>query len=346
VVCDCEVIMYGDDVEIMLYDCLYFNKSLTNQHFISRYNKLKEIKLHVDKVSFSLQIYFPVDMIGNRDYGEGLVFTRVDVSYCFGLSSNVIFMKNSKPTLDFKYMKGGLYSAYYKKDRSLDKYVLEGKVSWSSTEGIIVEVRLEKDGFRLVRTRYDKKMPNSSFTVKDLLTKDRAMMMPDIFKATRSMKTFYTRDYTYTLYKRECECIQIYFKGKRFFFYRNNRLSLVNLYTIQMLQDRKSQLVWVNNMQDKYSSLIYYLFYQEKKMLTRYKLCPVHDIAFCCVEYYHKDNLVDSMFRCVFEYDNHEEVVRSVYLEIEKNYEMKVIKNKVIISRISCDVVDEVVIDY
>jgi len=243
-------------------------------------------------------------------------------------------------------MKGGLYSAYYKKDRSLDKYVLEGKVTWSVTEGIIVEVRLEREGFKLIRTRYDKKMPNSSFTVKDLLIKDRSMTMSDIYKITRSLKTFYSRDYIYSMYKRDCECIGFHYQGKRIFFYRSNRLSIIDLYTIQMLQDRKSQQIWVNSMQDKYSSLIYYLFHQEKKMLTRYKLCPVHDIAMCCVEYYHKDNLIDSMTRCVFDYDNYEEVTRSVYLEIEKNYELKIVNGEVKVLRISNDLVDEVVINY
>jgi len=243
-------------------------------------------------------------------------------------------------------MKGGLYSAHYKKDRSLEKYVLEGKVPWSCVEGVIVEVSLGREGFRKIRYRYDKKMPNSAFTVRDLLSRGKVMSVPDLYQLTRKMKTFYTKDSVYTMYKREGECVRCYFKEKKLFFYRSDRLSLVNLFAINMLQWSKDNQRWVKDIEEKHSSLIYYLFHQEKRMLTRYKTCKVHNMALCCVEYYHKDGKVDSMSRCVFEHNSYEDVVLSIHYEIEKNYEMKIVNGEVVVTRVVNDNVDEVVIDY
>jgi len=346
VICDCEVMMMGDDIEIMMFDCILFDKSLANQHFIGRYSKLREVKINITGLMFTVQSYFPVDLIKNKDYGEGLVFTRIDCSYTYGVSNNIIFLKNSNPSLDLKYMKGGLYSAHYKKDRSLEKYVLEGKVPWSCVEGVIVEVSLGREGFRKIRYRYDKKMPNSAFTVRDLLSRGKVMSVPDLYQLTRKMKTFYTKDSVYTMYKREGECVRCYFKEKKLFFYRSDRLSLVNLFAINMLQWSKDNQRWVKDIEEKHSSLIYYLFHQEKRMLTRYKTCKVHNMALCCVEYYHKDGKVDSMSRCVFEHNSYEDVVLSIHYEIEKNYEMKIVNGEVVVTRVINDNVDEVVIDY
>jgi len=317
VVCDMEILMHGDDVEFMLYDCLYYNKSIISMHFMGRYEKLLQVQIGISNIKFSYQSYFSIDML-QPGYMEGLVFTKIDSPYVYGMSDNLFIWKSSKTTVDLRYCDGNLYSALYKKDRSFDKFVREGHVHWTNVNGMIVEVYYDTTGFVYVRDRYDKKMPNATPVVKDILSVTRNISYASLLIDAQMRKTFYAKDKVLSLYRIFSDVTYVHFcRGRRSNLYSTQNLSMVHKFMIDKFQRYRDD-------QDKKNSLAsvtYYLFYLKKDICTRFVDCAVHGAnKTCAYEYYDKVNRIKPVSRCIHNYRNESDMMHSVQDEIDSCY--------------------------
>jgi len=317
VICDIEVMIENDNIEFMLYDCIYYNKNITSMHFMGRYEKLLQVNLIIPKIRCTFQSYFSIDML-TPGYIEGIVFTKIDSPYIFGMSDNLFFWKSAKTTVDLRYCDGNLYSALYKKDRSFDKFVKEGHVHWTNVNGMVVEVYQGPSGFVYVRDRYDKKMPNATSVVRDILSVTRNISYSALLIEAQMRKTFYSKDRVFSFYNifPDISYVSVA-RFKKAVLYSNRNLTMVQKFMIDKFMRMKDEL----DRENASASVTYYLFYLKKHICIRFVSCAVHGMGKdCAYEYYDRLERIKPISRCVNNYRNESDMTKSVQDEIDSCY--------------------------
>jgi len=161
---------------------------------------------------------------------EGFVFTRSHSKYVFKMSRDILTWKFGPLTVDLLFRDGLLFSASYDSYCRFKGYKKEGRISrHHKLNSCIVEVYLPADGggnvidqvansscesesdriFNPYRVRRDKKFPNSSTVVKEILQFDKDISIPFVHKKLSSCKVIYGKEYCYSLYKISDDCLSL-----------------------------------------------------------------------------------------------------------------------------------------